>query len=137
MQAAQNDQFSASRAWAAGSSPTAVRMCESGNNYGINTGSGYYGAWQFDLPSWYANGGGQFAGLPNYATKDQRDFVAYTYWQRAGWGPWSCKPGDPPAKMTARPRRFRIGGAFVTPAGIGQERGQVGRSPSRDPGTDV
>ena len=92
VQAAQNDQFSASRAWAAGSGPTAVRMCESGNNYGINTGNGYYGAWQFDLPSWYANGGGQFAGLPNYATKDQQDFVAYTYWQRAGWGPWSCKP---------------------------------------------
>ncbi len=33
---------------------------------------------------------GQFASQPNYASKDQQDYVAYTYWQRAGWGPWSC-----------------------------------------------
>ncbi|MGZ4520905.1 MAG: transglycosylase family protein, partial [Mycobacteriaceae bacterium] len=26
-----------------------VRMCESSNNYAINTGNGYYGAYQFNL----------------------------------------------------------------------------------------
>ena len=26
-----------------------LRMCESSNNYSINTGNGYYGAYQFDL----------------------------------------------------------------------------------------
>ncbi|MFI0433421.1 MAG: transglycosylase family protein [Candidatus Nanopelagicales bacterium] len=86
------DMFSASRAWASGSGPTKVRICESGNNYSTNTGNGYYGAWQFDYPSWHANGGGQFSAYPNYASKDQQDYVAYTYWQRAGWGPWACKP---------------------------------------------
>ena len=82
--------FSESRAWASGGKATSVRICESGDNYSTNTGNGYYGAWQFDISSWYANGGGQFASQPNYASKDQQDYVAYTYWQRAGWGPWSC-----------------------------------------------
>jgi hypothetical protein len=84
--------FAESRAWAAGSGPTRVRYCESGNNYGINTGNGYYGAWQFDYRSWHANGGGQFASYPHYASKDQQDYVAWTYWKRAGWSPWACKP---------------------------------------------
>ena len=29
-----------------------LRMCESGGNYSINTGNGYYGAYQFDLRTW-------------------------------------------------------------------------------------
>ena len=51
-------------AWAETPFAQAVRMCESSNNYSINTGSGYYGAWQFDYPSWHGNGGGQFAEYP-------------------------------------------------------------------------
>lgn len=87
-----NPMFSQSDAWAAGAGPTKVRFCESGNNYAINTGNGYYGAWQFDYPSWHANGGGQFANYPHYASKQQQDYVAWTYWKKAGWGPWACKP---------------------------------------------
>lgn len=30
----------------------ALRMCESGGNYQINTGNGYYGAYQFSLSTW-------------------------------------------------------------------------------------
>ncbi len=82
--------FAASAAWASGAYQLAIRMCESTNNYSINTGNGYYGAWQFDYPSWHANGGGQFAEYPHQATPAQQDFVAYTYWLRAGWGPWEC-----------------------------------------------
>lgn len=29
-----------------------VRMCESTNTYGINTGNGYYGAYQFSISTW-------------------------------------------------------------------------------------
>jgi hypothetical protein len=28
-----------------------LRVCESGDNYSINTGNGHYGAYQFDLPT--------------------------------------------------------------------------------------
>ena len=29
-----------------------LRQCESGGNYAINTGNGYYGAYQYDLQTW-------------------------------------------------------------------------------------
>lgn len=29
-----------------------LRQCESGGNYQINTGNGYYGAYQFSIPTW-------------------------------------------------------------------------------------
>ncbi|MFM2438752.1 MAG: hypothetical protein RLZ55_1577 [Actinomycetota bacterium] len=90
--AAAAERFAESRTWAAGAGPVRVRMCESRDNYAINTGNGYYGAWQFDYPSWHANGGGEFAAYPHKASKDQQDFVAWTYWKKAGWRPWSCKP---------------------------------------------
>lgn len=77
-------------AWASSPKAMAVKFCESTNNYAINTGNGYYGAWQFDHPSWHANGGGQFAEYPHEATPEQQDLVAYTYFQKAGWGPWEC-----------------------------------------------
>ena len=36
--------------------------CESGGNWGINTGNGYYGGLQFNLGTWQAYGG---QGMPN------------------------------------------------------------------------
>lgn len=82
--------FAQSSAWAAGAKQQSVIQCESSGNYSINTGNGYYGAWQFDYPSWHANGGGRFAQFPHQATKAQQDYVAWTYWQRSGWRPWAC-----------------------------------------------
>mgnify|MGYP003603883192 FL=1 len=83
-------QYGDSAAWADSEKSLAVKMCESGNNYAINTGNGYYGAWQFDYPSWHDNGGGMFAEYPHQATKAQQDYIAWTYWRKAGWRPWEC-----------------------------------------------
>ena len=77
-------------AWASSAKSMSVKMCESGNNYSTNTGNGYYGAWQFDIPSWLANGGGAYASRPDLAPAWAQDQVAYNYYQVAGWGPWSC-----------------------------------------------
>ncbi len=76
--------------WANSGKSMSVKQCESGNNYSTNTGNGYYGAWQFDLPSWHANGGGAYASRPDLAPAWAQDQVAYNYYQRAGWGPWGC-----------------------------------------------
>lgn len=76
--------------WANSAAAMAVKTCESGNNYSTNTGNGYYGAWQFDLPSWLANGGGAYAATPDQASAAAQDQVAYNYYQSAGWGPWEC-----------------------------------------------
>jgi hypothetical protein len=77
-------------AWASSPKSMDVKFCESTHNYAINTGNGYYGAWQFDYPSWHANGGGAYAEYPHEATPAQQDQIAYTYWLKAGWGPWEC-----------------------------------------------
>lgn len=76
--------------WANSGKSQSVKQCESGGNYSTNTGNGYYGAWQFDLPSWHANGGGAYASRPDLAPAWAQDQVAYNYYQRAGWGPWGC-----------------------------------------------
>ena len=77
-------------AWASSPKSMDVKFCESTNNYSINTGNGYYGAWQFDYPSWHANGGGAYAEYPHEAPAWAQDQVAYNYWSVAGWTPWEC-----------------------------------------------
>ncbi len=76
------------RVWASGEKPRYVRQRESGGDYTINTGNGYYGAYQFDYSSWLANGGGRFANTADRAPAWAQDFVAWSYWRVAGWGPW-------------------------------------------------
>ena len=48
----------------------AVAQCESGGNWAINTGNGYYGGLQFTLGTWHANGG---SGSPHQASRDGAD----------------------------------------------------------------
>ena len=44
----------------------AVAACESGGNWAINTGNGYYGGLQFTMGTWRANGG---TGSPHNASR--------------------------------------------------------------------
>jgi uncharacterized protein YabE (DUF348 family) len=69
-----------------------IAQCESGNNWHINTGNGYYGGLQFSKSSWDANGGRDFAAYPHQATREQQITVANRYYAKAGFKPWSCKP---------------------------------------------
>ena len=77
-------------AWASSAQAQAVIQCESGGNYAINTGNGYYGAWQFDAGTWLANGGGQYAPTADQATPSQQNEIAYQTYQSRGWQPWAC-----------------------------------------------
>jgi len=67
-----------------------IAKCESGGNWRINTGNGYYGGLQFNLASWRVNGGRDFAAYPHQATREQQITVANRYYAKAGTGPWSC-----------------------------------------------
>lgn len=62
-----------------------LRVCESGNNYRINTGNGYYGAYQFDIGTWRGLG---FSGRPDQASKDTQDAAARKLQAQRGWSPW-------------------------------------------------
>jgi peptidoglycan hydrolase-like protein with peptidoglycan-binding domain len=64
-----------------------LRMCESSNNYKINTGNGYYGAYQFDLSTWRSVGG---SGYPNQASPAEQDARALMLYRMRGWQPWTC-----------------------------------------------
>ena len=64
-----------------------LRNCESSNDYSINTGNGYYGAYQFNLSTWRSVGG---RGYPNYATRAEQDARALILYRERGWQPWTC-----------------------------------------------
>ncbi|MEU9121999.1 transglycosylase family protein [Streptomyces sp. NPDC048506] len=67
-----------------------VAQCESGGNWSINTGNGYYGGLQFSNSSWAAAGGTQYAARADLATKSQQIAVAEKLLAIQGPGAWSC-----------------------------------------------
>jgi resuscitation-promoting factor RpfB len=67
-----------------------IARCESGGNWQINTGNGYYGGLQFSAASWRAMGGRDFAALPHQATRAQQITVANRYYAISGLKPWGC-----------------------------------------------
>ena len=46
-----------------------IAQCESGGNWSINSGNGYYGGLQFDVQTWLGPGGGAYA--PNASCGQQ------------------------------------------------------------------
>ncbi|WP_282779256.1 transglycosylase family protein [Nocardia sp. CC201C] len=62
-----------------------VAQCESGGNWGINTGNGYYGGLQFSHSTWVANGG---TGYAHQASKAEQIRVAENVLQTQGVGAW-------------------------------------------------
>ncbi|MGH3506934.1 MAG: transglycosylase family protein [Nocardioidaceae bacterium] len=62
--------------------------CESGGNWAINTGNGYYGGLQFSYDTWLAYGGGSYAETANLATREQQIAIAEKVLAAAGWGSW-------------------------------------------------
>ncbi|MDF9276356.1 transglycosylase family protein [Arthrobacter sp. EH-1B-1] len=63
----------------------ALAQCESGGNWGINTGNGFSGGLQF-TPSTWAGFGGQ--GLPQDASRAEQIAVAERVLDGQGWGAW-------------------------------------------------
>jgi uncharacterized protein YabE (DUF348 family) len=66
----------------------AVANCESGGNWHINTGNGFYGGLQFDYSTWLANGGGQYASRADLASREQQIAVANRVYAARGSSPW-------------------------------------------------
>lgn len=68
-----------------GSTWDALAQCESGGNWAINTGNGYYGGLQFTQGTWAANGG---TGSPANASRETQIAVAEHVLASQGWGAW-------------------------------------------------
>jgi resuscitation-promoting factor RpfB len=64
----------------------ALARCESGGNWAINTGNGYYGGLQFNLGTWRAYGG---TGYPHQASRETQIAVATRLRDATGgYGSW-------------------------------------------------
>jgi uncharacterized protein YabE (DUF348 family) len=70
---------------ASGSVWDRLAQCESGGNWSINTGNGYYGGLQFSASTWRAYGG---SGLPHQNSRAQQIAIAQKLQAAAGWGQW-------------------------------------------------
>jgi LysM repeat protein len=62
-----------------------LAQCESGGNWSISTGNGYYGGLQFSQGSWTAAGG---SGNPADASREEQIRVAENLQSQQGWGAW-------------------------------------------------
>ncbi|MER5663874.1 transglycosylase family protein [Streptomyces mirabilis] len=72
----------------------AVAQCESGGNWSINTGNGYYGGLQFSASTWAAYGGTAYAATANQASKSQQITVGEKVLAAQGKGAWpTCGTG--------------------------------------------
>ncbi|MEP7332707.1 MAG: transglycosylase family protein [Terracoccus sp.] len=72
----------------AGSVWDGVAACESGGNWSINTGNGFYGGLQFTKSTWLAYGGGQYASRADLASKSAQIAVAQRTLKGQGPGAW-------------------------------------------------
>jgi len=95
-----------------------LAQCESGGNWAINTGNGYYGGLQFNLSTWRGIG---YSGYPHQASKATQIAAGQKLHSQRGWSPWpacsrklglsgddgvSSAPAAPaPATTTAADRR--------------------------------
>lgn len=62
-----------------------LARCESGGNWSIDSGNGYYGGLQFSVTSWRGVGG---SGSPANASKADQISRAEILLARQGWGAW-------------------------------------------------
>ena len=108
-----------------------LRQCESGGNYAINTGNGFYGAYQFDRGTW--NGLG-YPGRADQASPATQDAAAQKLQAQRGWSPWpacSRKLGlgsspSAPAKPAAAPPV--VDNAAVAPVPVDTQRASRSRT---------
>lgn len=108
-----------------------LRMCESSNNYSIDTGNDHYGAYQFDLATWRSVGG---SGNPAQASPAEQDARALILYRERGWQPWQCATilglqEDSDAR-SGRISDISVGGGSSTSTGSTTPKPATGSTPA-------
>ena len=65
-----------------------VAACESGGDWSINTGNGYYGGLQFSQQTWEGFGGTEYASTADQASKSQQIAIGERVLEGQGAGAW-------------------------------------------------
>ncbi|MEV0281266.1 transglycosylase family protein [Streptomyces sp. NPDC050610] len=115
-----------------------IAACESGGNWHVNTGNGYYGGLQFSAGTWRAHGGGSYAATADRASRAQQIAVASRVQATQGWGAWpSCSAragayGKSPGQLTAKsaPRTVRKAAPQAAPRTVRKTAPGTGHSSS-------
>ncbi len=92
--------------------------CESGGDWHINTGNGYYGGLQFSLGTWIAMGGRQYAARPDLATPEEQMAVGEVLLRANdySWRAWpACSARLGLTEADARATDHTVHGIFVHP----------------------
>ncbi|WP_279387900.1 transglycosylase family protein [Streptacidiphilus pinicola] len=132
-----------------------IARCESGGDWAINTGNGYYGGLQFNQSTWRSNGGLAYAPRADLADREQQIDVADHLASRRGLEPWpvcgawgeyvgrphhaaqGSQGAEPGGTWTVRPGDTLAGIAATThvaggwPALFGINRHTIGGDPDR------
>ncbi|MET8277683.1 transglycosylase family protein [Micromonospora sp. NPDC005174] len=115
----------------------AVAQCESGGNWKINTGNGYYGGLQFSQGTWAGYGGTKYAARADLASRGEQIAIAEKVLDGQGIGAWpTCgrKGGSSggsattSTKSTAKPSTKSSTGSSKSTAG--KERSSRGDQPA-------
>lgn len=90
-----------------------IAQCESGGNWHISTGNGYYGGLQFSAGTWRAYGGTAYAPTADQASRGAQIAVATKVQHAQGWGAWpvcSARAGATGAAPASAPSGTASGG---------------------------
>jgi LysM repeat protein len=107
-----------------------VAACESGGNWHISTGNGYYGGLQFSLATWHGYGG---AGNPADASKSTQIAIAEKVLAGQGWGAWpvcSVKAGATGSSSSASSSSSSSGSSSSSSSGSSSSRSSSSGSSS-------
>lgn len=118
-----------------------IAQCESGGDWHINTGNGYYGGLQFSAATWRAYGGTAHAPTADRATRSQQIAVATKVQRAQGWGAWpTCSaragaagsaPAADPVTAKRTPSKQSKSSKQSQPAGTSTPSGHTDRGTSR------
>src|SRR4051794_41197121 len=87
----------------------AVAQCESGGNWSISTGNGFYGGLQFTRGTWKSYGGGKYARTANKASKSEQIRNAEKVLRGQGIGAWpGCGREGGSSEQLKRPQTNRF-----------------------------
>ena len=62
-----------------------LALCESGQNWEIDTGNGYFGGLQFSVSTWRYVGG---LASPSASSRMEQIYRGNLLWETQGWKPW-------------------------------------------------
>lgn len=100
----------------------ALARCESGGNWNINTGNGFFGGVQFTQSTWEGYGGDHYAPRADLASREQQIAIAERTLAGQGWNAWPT--------CSARVGAHGSGDAGATSASLPKPRKQQRSKPA-------